>query len=62
MPWLGRLVVRLGGDIAVIEISVFYSLKVEVWMTAAFTCVTAGICGGGCASNLWGCATSSTLI
>jgi len=30
-------------------------------MTAAFTCVTAGICGGGCASNLWGCATSSTL-
>jgi len=30
-------------------------------MTAAFTCVTARIYGGGCASNLWGCATSSTL-
>ena len=29
-------------------------------MTAAFTCMTAGICGGGCASNMWGCATSST--
>jgi len=60
--WQSRsLAMIAGAQVARIEISVFYSQEVEVRMTAAFTCMAAGICGGECASNFWGCAGSLTL-